>query len=159
MKRSILLVAASLFLVLVQGCDSDSGDDNSGNPAHRQIMSAKVDGGDWQVMNGTAERVQAQLRIFGSKATPREEISITLMNVTEPGAYTLGDGHLTRMTFLRSLGSPEPYLATSGTVTLTTVDTEFVKGTFAFEATRTTNVVHTVSITDGVFDVDYTFKF
>jgi hypothetical protein len=159
--RLVATVAFALAMTL-SACDSnnDSNDDNV-NPGATGKMQAKIDGTQWDAANATANEVTAGgftvLTIAGA-TTSTDALTISFLGDVPAGTYTVGEQPLSTISFIRAGDSlNQTYLATSGSVTISTINSSKVVGTFSFEAERLQDN-DTIVVTSGSFDVGYGVK-
>lgn len=156
------------FALTISACDSDSDDGGDGNVTLGK-MEAKVDGTQWDASNATASTVTAGgfsiLTIAGAKAT-NSNTSADAMTISfslapgenlSTGTYTLGTAPLASMSFTPGADLTNTILGLTGTVTITTINDDEVKGTFSFEGESALSG-DTSSVTSGSFDVEFGFS-
>jgi hypothetical protein len=152
---STLVIALTLTL---GACDSDNTDDDNNNPPGAVgTMEALIDGTQWTAANATANSVTAaeitSLFIAGATASA-DAMTITFVGTVATGQHTLGDGTLVSMSFIDSGEIANTFVGSTGTVNITVITSEKVKGTFSFNGKRASDG-ESVTVTSGTFDVEY----
>jgi hypothetical protein len=173
LRHALLATAAATLLA---GC-SDSGgvtDPNNNNNGNNNggtgttRMTATIDGQAWQAATTAGSIVALQhapksggYTIIGvqvlSNGTVGATLTILINNIAGPGTYTLGvDGVTTYGGFAGiSAGGTwlTPFSGAAGTITITTLTTTRIAGTFSFTATASGGgATGTKVVTNGVFD-------
>jgi hypothetical protein len=142
MKKGIYLIMITAICGMFIGC---SKDDNGGLKAS---MSAQINSTDWNTASRVTLKYNDRFVITGS-ALDGETLEITIYGSTE-GTYQglLQCGAIYKATLGTSLS--DAYVAVSGTVELTNVNTssQEISGTFSFTLTRLTS---TITVTNGSF--------
>jgi hypothetical protein len=165
MKAKYLLVLIMTIGVVMVSCKKDDDDDdNNGNSGTtpntgQGTMTLKVDGVDWSATLAVqATNSNGVLTVAGSDSNA-QQCQVTIMNASGTGTYQLGgtptnpnSGRWTKGT-----GQNDTYTTMlgigSGTVTITELTANSVKGTFEFTAKNTPQ--EEVSITDGSFSATF----
>lgn len=164
MRLSSILLPFGLLVAFAGGC----GDDSSG-PAgpggSNSPMTAKIDGAAFAADplftgQGVASIAPGAFYIGGYQlsGTSTRSITISLANVAGPGTYPLGVGPLvfggTGIVVLDAQGWGTPLSGAAGSITITTLSTTRMAGTFFFTADASTGGATGVkSVTDGAFDM------
>lgn len=165
MGRIAWAVAGTVAVVALGACGgSDSGGPSGGGSG----LTAKVDGVSWEaepisIVASAIAGLPGAIMILGTDNSTGESrsITITLQNISGPGTYALGvgsdviggsglygeagEGWITENTGL------------AGTVTLTTLTADHIKGTFEYDADPGNNnpIGGTHHITQGKFDLPF----
>ena len=123
-------------------------------------MEASIDGTQWDAANATATKFTiaglSTVNIAGATAAA-DAMTISFGGLVSTGTYTLAGGApLLSLSYTpgAQLGL-QAFIAQSGTVTITTIDDDKIKGTFSFEGKRFQDNA-TTSVTSGSFDVEFT---
>lgn len=160
------LLPAAIVVPLLAGCgsDGDSGTEPDGQAS--SSMSAVIDGDPFSASTvGQAQADQGTLSFVGTTATdvsPVTQVSIHVEGVTGTGTYSLGDADFpTNLALVTVTAGATPsqwstrVLPGSGSVTVTTLTTTRVVGTFQFTAGPDAGTAATgsVSVTAGAFDL------
>jgi hypothetical protein len=138
----ISLLAISLF---IGSCDKDDPEPIYSYPASR--MTAKVNG---QIF--TSDALQANLTannvaLTGAVNAGTSKVSTITFSINNyAGLATYPIDSLTTASYSKVTGT---FKAESGSITVTTYNSQHVVGTFSFVGTDSTE---TVSVTDGTFD-------
>lgn len=170
-KTSIILIILSAFLAFTfSSCKDDDGD---GIPDILNTkLTMKINGTEWKSMfRQTNLAVKDNFKVFtilatnGVSKTEGSSILITIRGDEEKSydlSTTIVGGALECEIVYKesySASTDDAFVGSSGTVTLTEIDTENKKisGTFEFTVHRSSNVQETLTITDGQFqDLRYT---
>lgn len=157
-----LLILASALVIFASGCKKD--DDSTGLINLTASMTAKIDGESWKSftrvtnLTKTGTLLGDQFNIIGTSAGG-DIINITILG-TEVGDYnfklSVDSSAAARFTAFYKTSvvsaNSENFIANSGTVSITAIDTQNKKisGTFSFSAIQTT-LVGVAAITEGKF--------
>lgn len=121
-----------------------------------KTMTCKVDGKSWTASNVTAVKTgfTKSISIVGN-ATDQTTVSVTVPDDAKPGTFTIGT--LPGLSDYLCQFNPSPtgfMTGYPGKVTITEHDDvkQYLKGTFSFTATNSSD---TVEITSGVFETTY----
>ncbi len=150
-----VFVSIALIAIIMIGCskdDDDNDDNNNNNTPDSGSMQLDVDGNTWTPDNVASASALGVIALSGDESDSDQHISFLFPNDISAGTYDLTAGEITPI-YISEDGST--YMATSGTLEVTThnTTTNKFKGTFSFEASDF--VMDTVSITNGSFDVTY----
>ena len=168
--RSLMRFLLSLLVLsfLFTGCDSADDGGGSGGLALGS-MTADIDGADWNAANATITDVTVAgnqiLTINGAQIGSGSDVSTLNVSVTAVNGATLGAGTYaigddgTDNVFGTGAYSPSSttqstFLATSGTLTIDSIDDDGARGTFSFMAERPSSG-ETVNVTNGRFNVAF----
>ena len=162
MYSRLIFFGGMLLLFVAVGCgsDSSSGPNDSGG---QDPMSARIDGTDWSAAVPLATIASANI-VAVSGASGGGTISFGLQFVEGKDTYIVGTDNANAHLYIGSNawsapagGTIENPDGTSGTITVTSLTEERIKGTFSFTLKTvqagTTPVMRTV--TDGAFDVEF----
>lgn len=158
--------AVLLLLTLVAGCGDGAG---PGGGDGDGFMRATIDGQAWEsdalpLENGVQYTTPGAYAIFGSKVQGGNDalsVVLSLFNIRGPGTYPLGMGGGT-VGGLGTIGSQGGSWSTllsgsAGTVTITTLTSDRIAGTFAFTAHANMDPAGAArTVTGGEFDVSIT---
>jgi hypothetical protein len=143
------------LLVLVLGC----GDNDSPGPGPVEYMTASINGTPWDgSQNLSASWQNLVLTVSGVNAA-QQRVQIALANVQGPGDFLLSPGNVNA-----GLGNLIEGVAIwasnveggSGTLTVSILTANRVKGTFNFIAVpATASASGVVSVTAGSFDIAF----
>lgn len=164
MKFRLLPTLLCAFALSLSACDSNSNNgtaenetDNSDILLGTGNMQATINGSQWDALNAAANTVTgagvASLIISGTTANA-DTLTIAFEGVVTTRTYSLGVAQLTRMSFTFGSTLSQTYQATSGLVTIVTINDDEVAGKFSFEA-RDLLTGMAVSVTGGSFEVDF----
>ena len=146
----------------------DDGDDNGNdgnNNGNTSGMSATIDGQAWSASPGAGSVTAIQFApqsggyILGGIGTgAAASLTFTINFITKPGTYPLGvDGVSVQGGFAGLTGGGTwltPISGAAGTITITTLTTTRIAGTFNFTATPSGGgATGTRTITNGQFDI------
>jgi len=155
--KIIFLALISLSILNLTSCKKDDPTDD--NPTLSSgSMTLKVDGEPWSAtLAAQAVNSNGIINVTGSDSDAHQ-IAVTLMNVTEPGTYSVGGmGNQNGIRWTKGLGGSDTYLANSimgsGTITITELSSTKIKGSFNGTVANTDQL--TKRITEGSFDVSF----
>ncbi len=153
-----------MLALLITGCDS--ADDGGGDLALGS-MAAEIDGTEWNAANATI----TDLNVAGNRtltingAQLGSEVSTLNVSVTAvngaalgTGTYAIGDDGTDNVfgtgAYSPSSTTQSTFLATSGTLTIDSIDDDGARGTFSFTAERPGSG-ETVTVASGRFNVAF----
>lgn len=160
MRLATILLPLGLLVAVAGGC----GDDSSG-PGGSAPMTAKIDGAAFQSnplfsRQGIVSFAPGAFVIAAhqTEGTSYRSITISLANIAGPGTYPLGVGPTvfggSGIVVLDANGWGTPLSGDAGSITITTLSTTQMVGTFSFVADASTGGATGVkSVTEGAFDV------
>ncbi|MDR9419546.1 hypothetical protein [Gracilimonas sp.] len=176
-KVLILSTLTALALFFTFGCSSSTG---SGVNVPTGQVKANIDGEKWEAMGGTAVQISANIggnsvtavtvaaaNVIDQSSGDSEVVEVTIYgspgedSISE-GTYDVSENELPGAQFSFSLFVDDEivsYFATSGTVEVTSVDDEEVKGTFEGTVERADDPSDTKDIENGQFNVGFGFSF
>lgn len=169
LKNFMLLVMVGSLLTITTSCSSDD-DGGGGAPATEGIMTAKVDGQDFQSFSISSSATLAnngQSMVIIATNSDGQGVAINLLAYDGPGTYDLGGG----INIFNSASYSEtdvsdpmnpstelwqaPYDdSVAGTVTISEETENKVVGSFEFTCKNTGGDNSIKSLTDGAFDLD-----
>lgn len=175
-KFSILFVLSGLLLSAIS-CSSGVG---AGLNVSTGQVKATIDGNKWEAMGGTA--VQTSANVSGNSVTAvtvvaanvvdqstgdSEVVEVTIYgspgeNSISKGSYDVSEDEVPGAQFSFSLFVDDEmvsYFATSGTVEITSVNDDEVKGTFEGTVQRVGDTSDTKEVKKGQFNVGFGFSF
>ena len=160
------LFSLLVLALLITGCDSADDDGGSGGLA-LGTMTAEIDGTDWNAANATITDVTVAgnqiLTINGAQVGSEIStlnVSVTAVNGATLGAgtYAIGDDGMDNVfgtgAYSPSSSTQSTFLATSGTLTIDSIDDDGAQGTFSFMAERP-GTGEAVNVTNGRFNVGF----
>ena len=164
MARSLGGTAAVFLLAAVTACGGGGGPGGGGGGSG---FTASVDGTAYTYDQFTRASVSAQLPgnyiLIGSRivsGTTAESITLSIYNISATGTYPLGVNSSNLGGFASILeGSTSfmtPLNGASGTVTVTTLTSTRIAGTFAFTAANPLSPTSVKTVTNGSFDLTIT---
>jgi hypothetical protein len=160
------------LLAACGGSDSPTDPDDPGGATGTR-MTATIDGQPWSASTATGMVAALQFApasggyiILGTETTAAggvgSSMSFTINNITGPGTYPLGVdavsvyGGFAGFTAANGAVWFTPMSGAAGTITITTLTTTRIAGTFAFSATASTGgATGTRVVTNGVFDAPF----
>ncbi|MEM9997022.1 MAG: DUF6252 family protein [Bacteroidota bacterium] len=149
------LLLCACFALILTACDSDDDDDLPGGPIGGNAgVTATVDGADWTSATlAAAGRDETDTSFgFGGFSADGSSITISVQSLST-GTYSTTDEVFVGVYSSSSTAIPfSTVLGGSGTITVTSITAERVRGTFSFTAS---NGSGTVSVTNGEFDVTF----
>lgn len=154
-RTTLLLLGGLLVAACGGGGDSDEGPTGPG--IHN--MTAEIDGDDWSAQGFASRGAGGLYSIIGTNASITRTVSITLYNIDSPGTYPLGVGvTMVGGTGLVSYTSGEgwatPLNGLSGSITITTLTSGRMVGTFEYTTTALSGgATGTVEVANGEFDM------
>jgi hypothetical protein len=173
--RFIRFTTASVFLSLLAACGG-GGDSTTGPTGGNQNpggttgtgttkMTATIDGKAWTSSSSLVIQVDAvagRYLLSGIEIATNTSISLSFGDITGPGTYPLGvDGVSVAGGFGSVLvGTTQtwtsPFSGAAGTITITSLTTKRVAGTFSFTANAVSGgATGTRAVTSGVFDIPF----
>ena len=157
MLKPSLMVALGAF-VLASACGGSSGDKGVTNPKPKNgSMTAKIDGASWSAVSiATTGGVSGALIASGADLT--NAIAIVIPVNTGTGVEQMSQTSVVSATLVGAgkTWSANPAQGGTGSITLTTVATGHVVGSFAFTlAGQSGATPATRQITVGQFDITY----
>ncbi|MEM6783891.1 MAG: DUF6252 family protein [Bacteroidota bacterium] len=149
------LFLCACFALTLAACDSDGSndDDNNGGGLGADV-TAVVDGTTWTATTlSAAGRDEDDTSFgFGGFAADGSSITVAVQSLTA-GTYSTANQDFVGVYAATSTGIPfTTALGGSGTITVSSITTGRVRGTFSFTAS---NGSGTVSVTSGEFDVAF----
>lgn len=155
-----------LFLALLAtGCDS--ADDDGGGNLPVGSMTADIDGTGWDAANATITDINVAgnrtLTINGAQLGDQIStlnVSVTAVNgaALDAGTYAIGDDGTDNVfgtgAYSPSSTTQSTFLATSGTLTIDSIDDDGAQGTFSFMAERP-GTSEMVNVANGRFNVAF----
>lgn len=148
MKKLFGLLA--VFTLILTGCSSDSEGSESGT-----YLKFKVNGQSYNYDPETLISLKRLVRGDQGADATYKSISLWMPEEVTEGTYSFTDTPSQLDTFNASYSSEGEAVyidATSGTITITSVTDDYVKGTFSFSGD---NEGTTVNVTNGEFRADY----
>ena len=151
MRQSIIVATAALTLI---ACDRDT---TGPAKANGRTMSARIDGAAWSAMSIAVDSTAPSLLVV-TGTNPAHTLALVIP--VEPGPGTQTVGSTTPIAAILMAG-PQSWAASrtqggSGSVTLTTVVTGRVAGTFEFTMGPKAGASPVApQVTSGTFDVRY----
>ena len=165
-RRRLLALALLATTAAVSACGGD--DDGTGpTPGGSKSMQASVAGEQWSAnpLAITAARSGTVLSIAGSdiKSGTTTQININLPNVTGPGVFQLNPNFAGQLALLTVTTGTTPSVWTtalspgSGSISISTLTTERVAGTFSFTAQASAGTAATGQrlVSSGTFDIAF----
>jgi len=163
MRRGLGGTVAAFLVAALGGCGSGGGGGGGGGSG---TFTATIDGQAFsatlQAKATASSRTAGQYILTGTQGSgaSTESIGLTLYNIGATGTYPLGVGLTTfGGTGLVTEGTTEwttPLDGTGGTVTIGTLTSTRIAGTFAFVASQLAGGASTVTVTAGNFDLPIT---
>jgi len=163
----------SLFLlssIALVSCKKD--DDGGGDPqAAAGTMTAKVDGANFQSLEGTAmaqETNASGVRVLAVSAgtVDSENLQVIIQNFEGEGTYDINFLNVGTYSYLPDPSNPDPntvviYSSVNGTnsvgeISISSYSESNVKGTLSFTGYNLNDASDTVSVTEGSFDLELT---
>ncbi len=154
------LPATLLFLVAACGGGSET---TSPTPVVTQQFTATIDGAPWESLTPTAAATSTgTFTLAGLASATGTAISVTLAGISAAGTYPLGvgpsvaGGSATVTNGSSSWGTP--LSGAAGTVTITTITTSRITGSFTFAAPPLPgqSQTNTRNVTNGQFSIPVT---
>jgi hypothetical protein len=158
--KQIFAFGLACILLFASGCASDSTSPNGGGNSNvHGTMTATVAGAAWSANTVlTAQNNSGMLVITADevKNGNDKKIQLNLMGVNGPGTFSTGGFTPNSMVYINiPAGTTDPQviinaneIATSGSVTVTEINSAHVKGTFSFNTAKTV-------VSNGAFDVNF----
>lgn len=150
MKKIIGLLTV-LTLILV-GCSSDS--EGSSNNNYETYIKFKINGQSYNYEPETIVSLKTLVHGYTGNDNTLKRISLWMPNEIKKGTFTITDTPSDEDTYNASYTSEDESIyidGTSGTITITSVSDDYIKGTFSFNGS---NEGTTVNITNGEFKAD-----
>ncbi|WP_136668685.1 DUF6252 family protein [Flavobacterium sp. H122] len=149
MKKIIGLLA--IFTLILSGCSSDGdGSDNNSST----YIKFKVNGQSYNYEPETIVSLKTLVDGYTGNGNTLKRISLWMPNEVATGTYPITDTPSDVETYNASYSSEGESIyidGTSGTITITSVTDDYIKGTFSFSGD---NEGATVNITNGEFKAD-----
>lgn len=153
MRKWLLTGAIALLSLIIVGCEKD--DDNNDSDSYH--FTAKVDGAAWSSASSQliGSRIEDYLFVSGATSNEHETISINFFDFPgTAGTYNIGTGEYDFHCFY-SIGETSYFVfddvpAATGTLVITAIATNSVKGTFSFTGFNNDENA-SVTVTDGSF--------
>lgn len=176
-KFSILYVLPGLLLLFAISCSSSTGADV--NVSTGQVK-ASIDGKSWEAMGGTAVKTSANIggnsvtavtvvaaKVIDQNSGDSEVVEVTIYGSPgeesiSKGSYDVDEDEVPGAQFSFSLFVNDEmvsYFATTGTVEVTAVNDDEVKGTFEGTVQRVGDTSDTKEIKNGKFNAGFGFSF
>lgn len=167
LKILSLFLLASVALVSCKK-DDDGGDDPQ---AAAGTMTAKVDGANFQSLEGTAmaqETNTSGVRVLAVSAgtVDSENLQVIIQNFEGEGTYDINFLNVGTYSYLPDPSNPDPntvviYSSVNGTnsvgeISISSYSESNVKGTLSFTGYNLNDASDTVSVTEGSFDLELT---
>ena len=167
LKILSLFFFASLVLASCKK-DDDGGEDPQ---AASGTMTATVDGGSFESLEGTVmaqETNSGGVRVMAVSAgtVDSENLQMIIQNFDGVGTYELNLANIGTYSYLPDPRNPDPttvvvYMAVNGTtsggeINISSYTSDRVKGTFSFTGYNIQDNTDTVSVTSGSFDMEVT---
>ena len=171
--RSLRFATASVCLLLIAACGggSDSttepttGNQNSGG-SNGSTMTATIDGKAWNGSIGASaiqvDPVGGRYIITGFEVGTNISVVLTFGDLAGPGTYPLGVDNVTvaggfgGVTNINGQTWLTPFSGAAGTITITSLTTKRVAGTFSFTASSPSGgATGSRVVTTGVFDLPF----
>ena len=150
MKKISLIITLFVVLFSLNSCDDDN---NTIKNALTASMSATIDGNSWTAVTRVTVRESGKFNITGT-SIDGQVINLTTFSDSVK-TYTLQPPTSMQFSGLYNPDATAPatdnYLATTGTVTITSIDETNKKVSGTFEFTGKKNLTESVSITNGTF--------
>jgi hypothetical protein len=165
LKFFSLLIFVSLSVLSCKK-DDEGGDEGT---AGAGMMTAKVNGADFQSLEGTATAQESNsggVRVIAVSAgtIDSENLQIIIQNFDGIGTYDLSLINIGTYSYLPDPTNPDPntvvvYTTVNGTssngeINITSYSESNVKGTFSFTGYNVDDNTDTVSVTNGSFDLE-----
>lgn len=151
MKSYLLLTTA---LVTLMACNKqDPAPPADPNNVIGGVLSARINGSRWVADQGYFERSSwdtTYLQLFASRNPNSAKLTDITMNITTyhgPGVYKIAKGANTNEGIYSD--NVTPWRADTGTVTIVSQDSAYIRGSFSFEGLN--DVLQSVRITEGQF--------
>jgi hypothetical protein len=164
-RRTLLALALLTTATALTACGDDGG--TGPTPGGSKSMQATVAGVQWtgNPLAITAARSGTVLAIAGSdiKAGTTTQININLPNVTGTGTYQLNPNFAGQIALLTVTTGTTPAVWTTalspgtGSISITTLDSDRVAGNFSFTAQAGAGTAATGqrAVTSGTFDIAF----
>ena len=158
--RRLSALVSSLLLVAMSCLGSDSTGPSTQNGLSNGTFSASINGSSWSAV-GRVAVVRTVVNSLGmAGVSPAYGITLSLQNATAPGSFVV-NSDLTIGSVAIVGNTAGAVWATNvaggtGTVTITTLTSTRVAGTFSFDAVALPGAGSgTLHVTGGTFDVTY----
>lgn len=151
MKPYLLLTAAFVTLIACNKQDPPPPADPSN--VIGGVLSARINGSRWEADMGYFERSDwdtAWLQLFAARnpnSAKLTDITLTITSYHGPGVYKIIKGVNTNTAVYSD--NITPFKADTGTVTIVSQDTAYIRGSFSFEGLNDT--LQSLRITEGQF--------
>ena len=167
LKILSLFLLASMVLVSCKK-DDDGGDEPQ---AAAGTMTAKVDGANFQSLEGTAmaqETNNSGVRVLAVSAgtVDSENLQVIIQNFEGEATYDINFLNVGTYSYLPDPSNPDPstvviYSSVNGTnsageISISSYSESNVKGTLSFTGYNLNDASDTVSVTEGSFDLELT---
>ncbi len=149
MKNFKFIPLYSIMIVSLLAASCAKKDDSS-KPASSAPMSATINGISWSAASVTGKNKTGDVEVAGT-AADGSEMGIK-MATTTPGTYTVDAQNYA---ILYAKNASTNYVATSGTIVITSFSGGVMKGTFSGNAPNLTNQTDVSTITSGSFTVTF----
>lgn len=165
-SNRIVRIAFAAAVAAAVACGGDSTGPGGGTGSGDSRMTARIDGAQWAsdaiyVESGVQSVVPGLYVISGTRVTGSTAtgITITLSDIKGPGTYPLGTGGGVSggsgIVVESPAGWGTPLSGAAGTITITTLTSSRISGTFEFTAVASTGgATGTRVVSDGRFDLD-----
>lgn len=165
-RRLLALALLASTTTLLTACGGDDGGTGS-TPGGSKSMEASVAGVQWTAnpLAIAAARSGTVLTITGSDVKPgtSTQISINLPNVSGPGTFPLNPNVVGQLALLTITTGTTPSVWTTalspgtGSISITTLTTERVAGTFSFtaQASPGTPATSQRAVSSGTFNIAF----
>lgn len=158
------LAPAVAFLVVAVSCGGSSAtapdlNGNLGNLLTNGTFTATINGTAWSALGKVVVIRPTSTSIALSTTSTTYGMTITLLNVTGPRIVPLttsvSDGSVAILANANGMGWATGRSVGTGTVTLTTLTTTHVAGTFSFDADPVMGTTVVAQVRNGAFDITY----
>src|SRR5689334_4353424 len=172
--RCFRFATAFLCLSILAACggggdsatDPNTGNQNSGGGDGTTKMTATIDGKAWNGSIGASaiqvDPVGGRYIVTGFEVGTSSSVVLTFGDIPGPGTYPLGVDNVTvaggfaGVTNLNGQTWLTPFSGAAGTITITSLTTKRVAGTFSFTASSPSGgATGSRAVTTGVFDVPF----
>jgi Family of unknown function (DUF6252) len=155
------LLRYTAVIVAVSACGSSTGPGGGGGGGNGPGLTATVDGHSWKSDSAFVHLSQlfpGSYNLFAVQNGGSGSITLDLYDLPGPGTYAIGTSFGVigaDASYVNAGGAwSTPLSGASGTLTITTLTTTHIVGTFSFTADSSTGSAHgSVHVTNGKFDV------
>lgn len=153
LRRSLKTSTFVASLLVLSACGSDSP---LGPGLGEGSLSMNVDGSQWSSISVHAT-ASGGVVALGAANSSGEGVGFAFQG-SAPGTFLIAAGNPANATYTTGSNSwaASGSLGGSGTITISTLNSERVAGTFSFEVTAVgAQTPATISLTNGVFDIEF----